>query len=424
MRLNALVAHPWLAFALIFFVSFGMRFAILMKIPQAQLGSGGEASHIAETLIAKRQYADPFAVPTGPTAHLTPFYPVLLSGMKIIFGSGSTGGLAQSLFVIAAYSLLYALYPRFASGFGFPVSAGILAGLLSALLPVKRATEVFRGWEEPYAAITLAFLLGFTLRCWQKRDERYRTALLLGASWGLALYVSATLASILIGLLAVDIAYRRSWRGCRNALLVILGAAVVIAPWIIRNRVALGGWTFMRTGLGQNLRCSNHDGVYASIELINAHSDLKQMYALNSAAESRNIRSMGELAYDRHQRELAFEWIRWHPGRFALLSAQRCLYFWGGPQEHSFELLVTSAYTILGLCGLALMRRRVGALVFRMWCTTLATYPVVYYFVQYAPRYRVAIDWMIWLSAGLAVAVVLEQIKWKPAPHRSNSEIA
>jgi hypothetical protein len=39
-----------------------------------------------------------------------------------------------------------------------------------------------------------------------------------------------------------------------------------------------------------------------------------------------------------------------------------------------------------------------------------ATYPLMYYLIQYVNRYRVPIEWMIWLSAGLAITTVLERL--------------
>ncbi len=400
--------HLKVAGLLIFSLSFVIRCSILMTVPRVELLSTGEPSHIADALISKGRFADPFAAPTGPTAHLTPFFPLLLAGEKEVFGSGYTGALVRCFLVIGAYSLLYALYPKLASHFGFPVSAGIFAGFLAALLPVKRSAEIFRGWEEPYAAMALALLMGLTLKCWQRQDERSSTALATGAAWGLALYISVSLLPVLAGLLAVGLFSSPSTRAWRNSALVVFAAAAVISPWLIRNRVELGGWTLMRTGLGQNLRCSNHDGARASIELINTDPVSKRMYPLNSVAESEKVRLMGELAYDRYERRLAFDWIGGHPRQFAVLSLERFLYFWAGPKEHWFEFVITSLYTILGGVGLFLMRKRVGPVQFRLWCTALVTYPVVYYFIQYGNRYRVPIDWLIWLSAGLVIVVAVD----------------
>ena len=105
----------------------------------------GEAENIALALLRKHQFADPFAVATGPTAHTTPFFPLLVAGVDAVFGSQHAAHLARSLLVIGSYSLLYSLYIWLAPAFGFPQSAGLIAGISSAILPVKRSAEIFRG---------------------------------------------------------------------------------------------------------------------------------------------------------------------------------------------------------------------------------------------------------------------------------------
>jgi hypothetical protein len=411
-----LAAHRLVAFLAIFSLSFAIRFSILIYVPRPEMLQSAEASLIANAIASKGQFADPFAVPTGPTAHLTPFYPVLLAGINQVFGTGYTGSFVRCLLVIGIYSLLYSLYPTFASIFGFPVSAGLFAGFLSALLPVKRSAEVFRGWEEPYAAIALALLLALTLKRWGGENRNPRVVLACGAAWGLAFYISFSLAPILFGLVVLDLFTRRSWTALRDSMLLVFAALAIMSPWLIRNRVELHGWTLMRTGLGQNLHGSNHDGVRAAAELINKDKTSRQMYPYNSVVEARKVQSMGELAYDRYQSRLAFDWIYHHRGKFAVLTLQRFIYFWAGPIEHPPEFAITTGYTLLGLIGLPLIKKRVGTQQFCLWCVALAMFPLIYYIVQGTNRYRVPIDWMVWLSAGLAITAVLEKLFPAPSP--------
>jgi hypothetical protein len=43
------------------------------------------------------------------------------------------------------------------------------------------------------------------------------------------------------------------------------------------------------------------------------------------------------------------------------------------------------------------------SLICRAFLIPLATYPLIYYFVAYMPRYRVPIDWILYILAGTAV---------------------
>ena len=401
-----LLAHKFVGALVVFWLSFVVRFAMLMYVGYSEQHGTGEVENIALALLRKHQFADPFAVPTGPTAHTTPFYPLLVAGVYALFGSGYAGYLVRALLDIGAYSFLYSLYIWLAPSFGFPEVAGLIAGVASALLPVKRSAEVFGGWEEPYAAMALAVLLLLTLKRWRAPHRETSMALWIGVGWGVAFYVSFSLLAILGGVILVDVFVRRSWITIRDNLCVVLAAMAVMSPWIIRNRVELHGWTLMRNGFGENLWCSNNDHAYPSIELINADPIARNMYPLYSRSEATKVRQMGELAYDRSELQMALQWIRQHPGKFASLSLRRFLYFWGGPLEHRYELIVTTSYTLAGLVGLLFIGRYVGTIQFQLWIAALISYPMTYYFVQYVNRYRTPIDWMLWLSAGLTFCVV------------------
>jgi hypothetical protein len=404
-------AHKGVAFLLIFLLAFGIRFALLVQ-HREDIDQVGEEPKIAYSLISKGEFADPYLVPTGPTAHSTPFFPVVLAGIYKTFGTGFAGQFARGLLIISGYSLLFALYPTFASAFGFPYEAGLLAGFISALLPVRRSAEVFRGWEETWSAMALAFLLFLML----KRERSLRrdpiTAVWIGLCWGAALYINFSIFSVLVVLLFVEFWTHRTVPVFRDAVITMIVVFAVISPWIVRNQRQLHGWTMMRDNLGLELRYGNHDGARPSAEGMGM--SLHGSAALSTdpgknVQEALLIREMGEIAYNRRDLHLAIDWISHHPGEFVRLSVERFFYFWLGPLNHAYETIIISLYTILGFLGLGLMRKRVGEIQFRMWCTVFAVYPLICYLVPFAHRYRVPIDWMIWLPAGLFVCVMLEK---------------
>ena len=404
-----LATRPGLAFLLIFSLSFLVRSAILVNVPRPDLRQAGEAGQIAEALISKGQFADPYLVPTGPTAHSCPFFPMLLAGVFELFGKGDGGHFARCILNICAYSLLYALLPTLARAFAFLYSAGLIAGFAAAVLPTKASAEVFRGWEEPYAALILALALLGTMRRWDSPRRSGASAVWLGLIWGAAFYVSVSLGSVLIGLVLVDLWRHRSVRTLRDAGIVLGVSFAVTIPWLLRNHQQLHGWTLMRDNLGLELRYSNHDHAGVSSEQLNADPASAEMHPGNSAREARIVRNLGEIEYNRRELWLARQWMTDRPGEFIRLSARRFFYFWLGPFEHPALLAITSAYTLAGLWGLVYVRKRVGESQFVIWCTALVCYPSIYYFVAYISRYRVPIDWLIWLSAGLTVSVLVER---------------
>lgn len=412
--------HKAVTILVIFLLSFVIRFSILMHF-RDNIVYVGEEPRIAYALISKGQFADPYVVPTGPTAHSTPFFPFVLAGIYEVLGTGFAGQFARCLVVVSSYSLLYALYPVFASALGFPFEAGLGAGLLSALLPVRRSFEVFRGWEEPWAAMALAFLLFLTLKRYQSPRRESTGALWVGVCWGAALYISFSLASILAGLLFVDLLSHRTLRVLGDACITGIAVLAVISPWVMRNHTQLHGWVLMRDNLGLELRYGNHDHAHPSAELNGADPLSRQSFGHpgQDIPEAMRIRDMGEVNYNRQALHLAVSWAASHPREFFWLSVERGLFFWLGPLNHAYETTVISTYTLLGLAGLGFIRKRVGSIQFQLWCTTFFFYPLMYYCVPFAHRYRVQIDWMIWLSAGLFVSVMLERLRSRREPRLS-----
>ena len=293
-----LATRPGLAFLLIFSLSFLVRSAILVNVPRPDLRQAGEAGQIAEALISKGQFADPYLVPTGPTAHSCPFFPMLLAGVFELFGKGDGGHFARCILNICACSLLYALLPTLARAFAFLYSAGLIAGFAAAVLPTKASAEVFRGWEEPYAALILALALLGTMRRWDSPRRSGASAVWLGLIWGAAFYVSVSLGSVLIGLVLVDLWRHRSVRTLRDAGIVLGVSFAVTIPWLLRNHQQLHGWTLMRDNLGLELRYSNHDHAGVSSEQLNADPASAEMHPGNSARAARIVRNLGEIEYN------------------------------------------------------------------------------------------------------------------------------
>jgi hypothetical protein len=109
---------------------------------------------------------------------------------------------------------------------------------------------------------------------------------------------------------------------------------------------------------------------------------------------------VGEIEYMRQAGQEALDWIRTHPGDFLWLTVQRMGSLWAGPLHRPLAAGGVLALTILAIWGLcqtfpSLTTPQRAALII-----PLATYPVIYYFIAYMPRYRVPIDWILFILAG------------------------
>ena len=121
---------------IIFLLGFFIRLSIVIFRKTYTYIEYTEVVNIARSLASKGTFSDAF-FNTGPTAHASPLYPVLLSAVFRIFGMGVAGELAQEVLNSSVSSLLYALLPSLASVSGIGVEAGVLAGLVGALVPVN-----------------------------------------------------------------------------------------------------------------------------------------------------------------------------------------------------------------------------------------------------------------------------------------------
>jgi hypothetical protein len=63
--------------------------ALALRLYRTQLRV--EVHKIALSLAKGRGFSDPYLIPTGPTAHQAPLYPMLLDGVYILLGSGQGG---------------------------------------------------------------------------------------------------------------------------------------------------------------------------------------------------------------------------------------------------------------------------------------------------------------------------------------------
>jgi hypothetical protein len=364
-----------------------------------------EPSNIALALVREGRFADPYIVSTGFTAHSTPFFPALIAAIYWLFGTGDAGDVARSWLNVGAYACLYAALPFLARGLDLPVAAGVLAGLAFALAPLKRIAEIFLSFEEPFAALAMGGLGVLSYQLWKKREIGMREAAVYGAAWAAALYISLSLAPVMIGWLIAGCAAAKGRRRTmlRSALVSLAVTLTLLAPWSVRNGLRVGTW-MLRGNLGLELYISNAEAADASARVNlesswhgHAHPFLNELQALE-------VRRLGEARYNRERLAAALEWIRHNPGRFLQLTAQRFLYFWSGPFPLEWPTSIANGLlTVLAVAGLVCLFRRGLTAQAVLFSVALLTYPVVYYLVQHSPRYTVPVYWIVGLAAGWLV---------------------
>jgi hypothetical protein len=385
---------------LLFATAFLVRLAfILVYHPYLNLGRY-ELERIAISLAATGVYGNPYAVPTGPSAHVSPGYALILAGLFRIFGTGVPAEIVKELLAVTVTSISCALLPAIAGTLRLGRDVGIVAGFVSALYPERPLVQVDGDWETPYTVLALMLISVLAVRLWKKQRLNARSALLHGLCWGTALLFVGALLPLLGAFIGVGAFFCRP-SGVKRYLafsaMEILMVGVCLAPWAIRNYYALGWPIFTRSNFGLELRVSNNDGASPNERVNSLNGVYAKFHPLLSVAEATKVREMGEVAYNRMAFNEAQRWILTHPGRFVQLCLGRARYFWFYTDRTSpVKTLFLAATALMGFIGLGFVfsQQPVTAVVLAI---VLIIYPLPNYLVHVGLRQQYPIQWLMTL---------------------------
>jgi len=363
-----------------------------------------EMVRIAVALATHRGYSDPFVIPTGPTAHEPPLYPLYLGAIYSVFGVGTTAETVKIVIASLVVALRCALLPPFCLTIGLNRRVAIIAGVLSTVYISALQTEVRGSWDVSWQALVLLILIWMTYRIWRDQSWRQRTPWLYSVSWGFAILLAPTFLPILAVLLMCGAAHSPKTERIlflKRSLVTILVVIGFLTPWAVRNQIRLGKPIWGRSNLGLELWISNGPG---------RDFDMRTNFAVvrhpsADVSEALQVRRLGEVQYNRWKLAEAEMWVRTHPGEFLSLTARRFLAWWFPPFPNVARRVVSLSFSILALSGLVLLFRvqRLAAVLFALvWLS----YPLVYYIVQWSSRYRYSMEWQL----IVCVAVTLETL--------------
>lgn len=372
----------------------------------------GEMAHVSRSLALHCAYADPFeAMPTGPTAHVMPAVPLIRGTILRIFGDAVQGIIVQQAISTVVTSTSYALLPYAAVSLGIPVESGVIAGIVGAVIPLQPYTEVSGNWDNPYGGLILLLFAAYTARLIRKGLLQLSDAWRYGLLAGVGLLFSASLALVFGGFLVIisgQYLAAGRWRGrllhcIRFGAVACFICMAVLFPWALRNRTALGSWVWLRDNFGLELWVSNNP---LAAPDFTTNSKRALFHPNGNRSEALTIVRVGEVRYSQNLRAQAFDWILRNPKGFAILTLQRIGLWWFPTRARGWRSVLFGAITILAALGLAHFARRdskSAAVVACIWML----YPLVYYLIQFSPRYRYPIEWSLWLMVGVMAQAVL-----------------
>lgn len=368
-----------------------------------------ETGNIARALALGHGFSDLFRQGTGPTAWLTPVYPLILAGIFRVFGIFTSASFTAAVTLNIAFSVATCVPIFFAGRKIAATSVGATAAWLWALYPNAIIIPFQWVWDTCLTALLAALILWFTLKI--AESTRLRDWCLYGLLWGFTLMTNPALASLLPFLVGWS-AYRASPRLRQRAALAGLAVLLTVlccTPWTVRNFVAFHRFVPLRSAFPFALWLA-HNHVWDPRAPWNAR--------VTAYEQNRKYQQLGENRFMEEKWTDAVEFIRTHPKLEVDLFARRFVAFWAGvdsPLEQfthadSLEdrvLLLTNFLVTLGtLAGLVVVWIR-----YRQFAFILSAFPFVFPSIYYATqpyvRYRLAIDPVLLLLAVLALNAAL-----------------
>jgi 4-amino-4-deoxy-L-arabinose transferase-like glycosyltransferase len=277
----------------------------------------------ARTLVSSGTFG---FLPGVPSAYTQPLYAWFLAGLYWpVDRSWAVVGLAQVLVAVVTALLVLAIGTHLAS-----VRTGVLAALVATLHPYLVWHDIHVNREILDGLLAAAIVL-LALLAYERRS--LPLALGLGAVTGLAILSNARLLLLPL-VLAPYVAWRvrPAGRAIAAAALVVVGAAVVTAPWVVRNKVVIGCATI--TTDTRALWKANNPATYDVLARggwIDDVPDLPGVPPWPEKAAGISVaaaKAVDECAQSSFYRDEVLDFWRDHPGEKARLAVQAVGMLW------------------------------------------------------------------------------------------------
>jgi len=408
-RLSRWASSVWL----IAFVALLLRLAYLAYmahlIPAAVLAAvpfQNEVGNVASALAQGHGFCCLFRQPTGPTAWLSPVYPLIVAGIFKIFGIFTL----RSFYIAVSLNCLFsaaAAIPLFYAGkrvAGHRTAA--VAGWIWAIFPAGIILPFEWIWDTSLSVLLAAALLWSTLAL--KDRSRQRDFALYGLLWGLALLTNPALGALLPFLIAW-LLYQQGANRARQLRLGLLTCAVLVLtclPWTIRNYVQFHRLIPLRSNFPYEFWSGNN-------EIFDEHS--REVNRITRYEQVHLYAELGENEFLNDKLHRALHFVRTHPALYAQLFGRRIIATWFGTESpwQDFAdsdsklvkfLLAWNALALLamiaGLTRLYLLRREY---LFPIACFPVI-FPLTFYIAHTTLRHRHPCDPIIALLMAVAIA--------------------
>jgi Dolichyl-phosphate-mannose-protein mannosyltransferase len=399
-------------YLLIATVALGIRLALVAVVYPERLNPdrdhwrfAGETGRIARSIAQGDGFSSPLHANTGPTAWMTPLYPLLLAGIFKILGIYTKASAIAMLALDSLFSALTCIPIFLMAQRSFGPRAAVWAGWTWAFFPYAIYFAADFIW--PTTAATLLLSVVFLLALHLEDSDCGRKWLAFGATSAVAALTDPIVLAV-----AVPVAAWMGYRLHRQRLCwakpyatAALAFALVISPWFVRNYHMFHTWIPFRDNLGLELYVGNNGQTW--------HFAPGGFHPSDTPREWAEFQQSGELKYMQHKRQQTLEFVYSHPVFFVKLSFRRALYMWtnfwslspGYLRAEPFDpynILLCTSLTVLALGGLW-QASRIDRALAMPFAIALFCFPLIYYFTHAEDYYRRPIDPIFVVLAAYAL---------------------
>ena len=364
-------------------------------------------------------------LPGVPSAYTQPLYGWFLAGLYWPFGrSWLAVGIAQILIAVITALVVFAIGARLRSP-----GVGLVAATIATLHPYVVWHDVHLN-REVLDGLALALLALCALAAYERRSLPLAAA--TGAIAGVAILGNARLLLLPIAI-AVYVAWRSPFGQALTAAALVIGmAAVVVAPWVVRNKVQVGCYAI--TTDSRALWKANNENTRGVLDRGGWIDDVPELPGAPPWPElaadltiSGKPTSVDECAQMRLYRHAVVDFWREHPGEKGRLALQATRMLWSPVPRESDESgsgtarlarkTIEPAF-VIALYTLAVVGLFVAPLHFVGLALLMVGYNTVAAMVfAGTARYRAPWDFLLAILAAFALSRAWERIQERRRPH-------
>lgn len=389
---------PQILLALIVLGAVLLRLAFTGLAGQSIAGLSNDArsyNSIAHSLLAGGGFIDPESAASGePYASRPPLTPFLLAALYWLFGDNPST--AWRAFAIIGGLTCLSVYALGRELLGDRV--GLIAAALAAFFPMfilVSGLTLTENLAVPLTTLAVLFL------CRARASGRARDAALAGAIIGLA-SLNRSIALVFIPLasslffLAPGMIVTRT----RVAIIVVVSALIIIAPWTLRNAIEVGDLLLV-DDLTPSAIYQGNNPYYLDSKLV----VLETGRPGGVIAPGAIIRPAGEGRSEMRNALLrgALDFITANPGAAAHFAAVKALLLWS-PYPHPADVGSWLAAAALALVGVIATWPHRGRLL--PFYATFAVFTLVHMATLGLPRYRIPFEGLILVLTASGVVSI------------------